>query len=365
MGIIRTLLALAVVLSHAGSAYGFLKPYVAVELFYVASGFLISFVLQANDRYRTNWGIFYLNRALRLYPIYLVVFLVAACGYLIAPSVFGPPALLSAQLSLGTKIYLWASNIALFGQDWAYWLGLKDGNLVVMINYWLSKPPLWTFYPVPQSWTLGIEVSFYLLAPALLIRSRVLLIALTITGGLKLWALSKFGDGDPWIYRIFPIELSLFLLGAASQRWLHPFYLKLKKQSGVFALDCVLLILSIVVLIGVVPAFYLLDISYVSSFDGLVSCLLFSAVLPALFEWQSNSKVDGLIGELSYPIYISHWQVQSFVGFLFGASAAANKETSAWSIVGLTVTVSVFLIVVVSHPIEMLRRRIRLSISQR
>ena len=44
----------------------------AVELFYITSGFLISYVLQNNAGYR-NAGRFYLSRALRLYPVYYVV----------------------------------------------------------------------------------------------------------------------------------------------------------------------------------------------------------------------------------------------------------------------------------------------------
>lgn len=36
MGTISTLLAIAVVLGHTGSNYVFVKPYIAVEMFYVA-----------------------------------------------------------------------------------------------------------------------------------------------------------------------------------------------------------------------------------------------------------------------------------------------------------------------------------------
>jgi peptidoglycan/LPS O-acetylase OafA/YrhL len=79
MGILRTLLALSVVLIHT---YGqvFVTGQDAVQLFYVISGFLISYVLIEAKSY-PELKFFYLNRYLRLYPIYFLVAGLVLCTY--------------------------------------------------------------------------------------------------------------------------------------------------------------------------------------------------------------------------------------------------------------------------------------------
>ena len=72
MGILRTLLALSVVLDHlgGGATNQLVGGRLAVQLFYVISGFLISYVLTGTDRYQGATGHFYANRLLRLFPVY-------------------------------------------------------------------------------------------------------------------------------------------------------------------------------------------------------------------------------------------------------------------------------------------------------
>ena len=74
MGLIRTLLALSVVLAHVdlGTGPRLVGGVLAVQMFYLISGFLISFVLVETSNY-TSVRSFYVNRMLRLFPIYLVV----------------------------------------------------------------------------------------------------------------------------------------------------------------------------------------------------------------------------------------------------------------------------------------------------
>ena len=60
MGILRTLLALSVVLDHlgGGATNQLVGGRLAVQLFYVISGFLISYVLTGTDRYQGATGHF-------------------------------------------------------------------------------------------------------------------------------------------------------------------------------------------------------------------------------------------------------------------------------------------------------------------
>ena len=83
MGLIRTLLAIAVVLNHIPPYDGIhlIHGPLAVEAFFVISGFYMAFVL--SERYDGQVGSFYWARALRIFPMYWA--LLALAWYLNGP----------------------------------------------------------------------------------------------------------------------------------------------------------------------------------------------------------------------------------------------------------------------------------------
>ena len=102
MGMVRVLLAIAVVFQHT---YGTLFDggYIAVQLFFIVSGFVISFILVEQQSYPTP-GAFYKNRVLRLFPIYYAVAIGSLVFYMTLPLITGNPT--SFPLGLSTKIPL-------------------------------------------------------------------------------------------------------------------------------------------------------------------------------------------------------------------------------------------------------------------
>lgn len=129
------------------------------------------------------------------------------------------------SIPLSAKILLIASNIFLFGQDWVMFSAIKDGHLVFSENFQNSEVFLDSSLLVPQAWTLGVELSFYLLAPFIISSRKAIYILIIYSLGLRL-VLIKIGIGmnDPWNYRFFPTELALFLVGVLSHQILFPFY---------------------------------------------------------------------------------------------------------------------------------------------
>jgi peptidoglycan/LPS O-acetylase OafA/YrhL len=95
--------------------------------------------------------------------------------------------------------------------------GVNHDQLVFAANYERSDYLLYTGLLVPQAWTLGVELSFYAIAPIILRNKAILLRLLTASLATRtalLWI--GLGTQDPWTYRFFPAELSLFILGALS-----------------------------------------------------------------------------------------------------------------------------------------------------
>jgi len=311
MGSVRTLLAIAVVFGHS---YGFIfvGGRLAVQLFYVISGFLISYVLVEARTYRSVSS-FYINRFLRLFPIYWFVALTTIIAVLLASLIFNQThQIISTFEVLGFegRLSLGLSNILLFGQDWIMFTGVRDGEFQFVTDFKESDVNVWEGLLVPQAWTLGLELSFYLIAPFVLVR-RNLMITLLISSIVLRCYLIYIGLGtkDPWTYRFFPTELALFIFGAFSHQFLKPLYEKI---------DLLTVNLSKILTLAIFlycTVYFLLPYKELNALCLIVMFILF---LPYLFKFQSKNRWDSRIGELSYPIYISHMLVIWSAGFILG-----------------------------------------------
>tara|TARA_B100000902_G_scaffold46569_1_gene53918 strand:- start:825 stop:1892 length:1068 start_codon:yes stop_codon:yes gene_type:complete len=302
MGSVRTLLAIAVVFTHS---YGFVfvGGILAVQLFYVISGFFISYILVEAKTYRTVSS-FYTNRFLRLFPIYWFVALITIIGILVASFAFNEThRVISTFKALGFdgKLSLVLSNLLLFGQDWIIFTGVRDGEFQFVTDFKESEVFVWKGLLVPQAWTLGVELSFYLIAPFVLIRRNLMLVLLFSSLVLRGYLIYiGLGTKDPWTYRFFPTELALFLLGACAHQFLKPFYEKknllTENLSTIFT----------IAIFFYCSVFFLLPYRMLNT---LALIALFILFLPYLFTFQSKNPWDRKVGELSYPIYICHFLV--------------------------------------------------------
>ncbi len=114
--------------TYSASLWG----WTGVNLFFVLSGFLITSILLASRNQKNYFRNFYGRRALRIWPVYVLVLLVC---YLNAPWFVGLP------VRVAFKTAPW----------WAYLLFLQ--NL-----FHLTMPP-----PIGPTWSLAIEEQYYFL----------------------------------------------------------------------------------------------------------------------------------------------------------------------------------------------------------
>jgi peptidoglycan/LPS O-acetylase OafA/YrhL len=351
MGTLRTLFALSVFFTHAwpGSPLIVGGQY-AVQLFYVISGFLISYVLVEKKTY-SNAKSFYGNRYLRLYPIYVVVALISLA------------ALIASHRSSFLAVYrdappsavalLMFSNMFLFGQDWIMFLGVHAHHLVFVKHFTDSDTLLFEGLVIHQTWTLGVELSFYLIAPFILPRRNVIFALLAMSIGLRAYLMyTGLGLQDPWTYRFFPTELALFLAGSLSHQLLLPLYRRIDAKNrhrlGVAAtLGMVLVACSY----SLVPLPQAVKVGVL--FGSFILCV------PLTFLFQNAHPFDAWIGNLSYPIYVGHILVFRVIG----AVAEHLKIVDARILLILgTVFVIGFAILLdrfIAQPFESVRRRLR------
>ena len=115
--------------------------------------------------------------------------------------------------------------------------------------------------------------------------------------------------------------------------------------------------LSTYILIAVTLVYWLIPVR-----ETIKTIFLFSVFLllmPLTFEFQSRRRWDKWIGDLSYPIYISHMLIIFIVTLALGWLGISNKLFISAAVVVLTVGLSIMLSIFVGGPVESLRGRFR------
>lgn len=355
MGSVRTLLAISVVIFHA-FGFALVGGVLAVQLFFIISGFLISYVLVEAKTYGSIQS-FYENRALRLFPIYFVVALASLVAHLLMHTVLGIPSPVIETFQMldeRGRLAVALSNVTVFGQDWVLFTALDHGTFRFTHEPNDTQVIVSQGLLVPQAWSLGVELSFYLIAPFILHRRRLIISLLALSLALRAGIISAgLGFADPWFFRFFPTELAMFLFGALS----HQIWMPFAKQKGWVTRRSAIWVTGAIILYCVIYA--LLPGRMI---HHLALMAVFILALPFLFHFQSTFRFDRKIGDLSYPIYISHILIMLPVGLVFDHMAGTPDyrgldETLV--VLSLTLMASLMLNRYVGDRIESLRDRVR------
>jgi peptidoglycan/LPS O-acetylase OafA/YrhL len=302
MGLLRIFLALAVVAAHVGPLLGlrfFGGGVMAVETFYMLSGFYMALVL--TTRYRGRTRDFYFNRFLRLFPVYwmltLASFALAGLYWLVVGHPVG--VLVAWHLSANPGQWLWAglSNLGIVGSDWAElysFLHTVDGNGV---NRLIAIEPVWT---------LAIEITFYLAAPFILrlrYAAQAAVFLATLFLRLAIWRATG-NHWTVWLYYFAPATWVFFLAGVQAYHLLV--WLKRQREFARVASPlgrtlCVLLLLLI--------AFYAQ--AGILEFQDWRYYTAVGLSLPFIFTAFQKSAFDASLAGWSYPLYLAHWVIVS------------------------------------------------------
>ena len=244
-------------------------------------------------------------------------------------------------------LFLVTSQIAMWGQDLYLFLTVKNGAFAFWPDFHTAPQPAYTLLPIPQSWTLGLEFSFYLIAP-FIVRRSVLAVVLVLAASLALRLLLQFGlgyYGDPWSYRFFPSELAVFLIGVVGYR---------VYRSRSITLDRSLLSIFALAILCIGVALLINRWHGLTRVMSVCILMLTFAAIPFLFRATKDQAIDRNLGELSYPVYICHYLV---IWFLDSVTAFGSNVIRGIAIIALTILVSSVLYWWVDRPIDGWRQR--------
>lgn len=281
--------------------------YRGVELFFLLSGFVMARAYSARTAGSlTQATAFVIRRLLRIFPVYIVVFL--------------PLFAIAAWKGLGAP------------PDIPMGMDLFFQNLLL-----LPRDNLTSFTPV-SAWTLTHELMFYMLFMVSFISWRGFLVLLAFwgCGSLVLFATGVHIQG--WAMQTSMLN-AYFLIGlsCALVRWTIP----TGWRGGYFALTVASLTLAVglegqhfeVVSIG----FYMTQFAYAVAFVLVVFGLSRPGVsMPGILE-----SIAGYLGRISYGIYLVNYPVVVVIALLAKKSGLQNNVTLL--VVGSAVALSILI----------------------
>ena len=290
---------------------------VAVETFYMISGFYMALILNEKYTGKGSYKKFISSRFFRIFPVYwfvlLAVFGLSVMLYFIndQPLFLGRYISNYNCLSASTIAFFVLENVCVIGQESLYFLRLDE----------LCKPDLtfhvfsynhtgYQYLLVPQAWSISLEFMFYLIAPFLVTRHikwQALLVLVGISA--KIFFANKYYlYFDPWTYRFFPFELAFFVAGSIA----YKVYKRIETKSISNHIGTILLLICLSIL------FVFDEIAVKDEIKTSVFYILCLGSLPFIFSSFKNNSMDRYIGELSFSIYISHLVLVSlFRGYFF------------------------------------------------
>ncbi|MGQ0446109.1 MAG: acyltransferase family protein [Beijerinckiaceae bacterium] len=326
-GTFRFLLAVAVVLAHLiHTPYCLDLGYYAVRAFFVLSGFAMTAAL--NGVYGFDGKRFFINRFLRLVPLYLTVCFLTALAIRCYP------------LEAAQFMPRWASPASV--ADVA-----QNLSIIPLIYGGLQ------FRYIEPAWSLAFEIIMYAILWIGMARSvRGAFICFATGAAFNCYNL--FIDA-PFSERYFSLASSLlsFATGALIYFWC--------KRSTLLRRADFALFVSFAWLINFFAEGTLMPDGY-PKFAGFYVNIALSALVvgsqPALRPGPLARRIDCVLGDLSYPIFLVHW-LGAFAGYMVLSSTIPR----GWELVLASAPVIVIFAAALAwlngHFVEPIRWRVR------
>lgn len=304
-GAYRFILAILVALSHFGfKAGGFNPGQWSVISFYALSGLLMErqfLKLSINGRGTVT---FYVDRFLRIWPLYFVVLLFA-----------------------------WASNKGTASE-------LMTNATLLPLNYgcFTKLPTL-----VATSWSLACEVHFYLLVP-MLVSASTRTIRFLSCASVGIFLLSPFlVYSDFWAYVGLPGMLFVFLSG-----------ILINRKDYVFLKAMVSTLAFFLIVFSAIKYFHK-SLPTGININVIIGYIIAVVLIPILNRFSSTLKWDKICGLFSYPIFLCHMPVAAFLYQLGQGSSLAELLIAS-------IIFSAGLILVIEVPFDRIRYRVRTNL---
>jgi len=280
----------------------FATGWIGVQLFFVLSGFLITWILLDTKGKPQFFRSFYVRRTLRIFPLYYAVIFLTI---VVAPLVAWSPA--------------WAEAVR-NSHRWAYWVYLQN---------WITTSP--GIDALSHTWSLAVEEQFYLVWPLIVwlvgrrSLNRLCLVTIAGTPFMRL-AARLAGVPQSFVYASTIARLDALAAGALvavllrDEDWrevLARWHGRIAAVAG----------MALLVLVVVQRGFHSDELPIQVIGQSLIALLSASLIAFAVEDGpgaarrlQAFLSIDGLrtLGKYSYAMYLFHQPIQQFLTPILG-----------------------------------------------
>jgi peptidoglycan/LPS O-acetylase OafA/YrhL len=334
-GIFRYCLATIVVIGHLWPSLVPGMGSYAVFGFYILSGYLMTLVLSDVYGFSKDGTLkFIINRLLRIFPPYLFIFFISIIIYFSIKPI--PEQFYFFKLPLTFED--WLRNILLFD--------IKSGGNI-------ATPML-----VGVAWTLYVELVFYFLMAIILVRNKTIALiwfffSLVITTYMVI-------DGYDIVARYYSVIAGSLPFSTGAMIYFYRSKLIIKPQKLLQTVGILFLVnifLTRVFDIGYleVPGLY---ISYALSALLIVGCININAQNLPIFV----KRIDKLLGDISYNVYLCHWPVAIFISSFFFAGSLQRSSPLFFISIFFINTFSLLVFYLIEKKINIARNIIKKNI---
>ena len=308
---LRALAIISVFLFHINKK---LLPggFLGVDLFFVISGFIVTSII-SNRLQKTSFSLkyFYLNRIKRIVPAYAVMLAITTCAM---------------------SILLIPSDFVFFKESLLHALIFKSNHYFSIFGDYFA--PKAYELPLLHTWSLSVEMQFYLIFPLFFYFAPTKYIKFILTmlllGCLLLWLLRQ---ENPENYFSLYLRIPEFILGSLTLLYQNKVAF-INKSNWLSFLGIFLILIGL--------SFLNENIVYPNPLI-LIPCLGCSLII-----LTSKSKINEYIGNpiltwignLSYSIYLWHWPI--LVGAKYYYSQYELSLLTTLVLIVLILTISCF-----------------------
>ncbi|MGR6429337.1 acyltransferase family protein [Rhizobium sp. PAMB 3174] len=292
---LRAVAVLLVLLFHLGNKI-FRGGFIGVDVFFVISGYLITQQLLGEmERGEFSFRRFFARRIRRLLPALAFVITVSAVAgiFFFLPSNIEPT--------------LWSALLSLFGlSNFLFWMqsGYFDSDAI--------------FKPLLHTWSLGVEMQFYLFWPLLMLLAVRIRRAGARYLAMGLFLILAISLSQVWLavdpagaFFLTPARIFEFGVGAALNWVGNAGTLSKRVSLGALVAGLAGILICAILYRETMPF---------PGYYALFPCAAAAAVIMSAGSAASSvvlgNRVMALIGRASYSIYLVHWPLIVFENYL-------------------------------------------------
>jgi peptidoglycan/LPS O-acetylase OafA/YrhL len=300
---LRGIAIIMVLLWHLPTSLTFFPGWIGVDLFFVLSGYLITWRLVATKDQPDYYSRFYRNRILRIFPLYYLL----VVGFLLA-----------------IHLFVQQKNLSIFDTYTNHWK-----SFLIFTENWTFM-----FYPLPRDlslgplWSIAVEEQFYLIWPAIIFFLSGTRTSLKVFGCLIAIVMLARTIGYlihpsyPRLYYNSFFRMDSFVIGALLYQ-LHKARIKISQNlvSWIMLGALILLLFNSLSFKKPLP-----DDPFMMTVGYTILALFFACLLHLATRPEKNMLVGFLngkllrgIGKISFCLYLIHFPVLQIVSSRFHA----------------------------------------------